>query len=255
MTRLGETFVSIGGPAMPSASVDATMNLYSTVWNPSATSPAQATVVTVGAGDDRPGVDLHLTLSRTFRISGTVTGPNGPVGSLGLRLMPAGLDDVANETPFFAAITATATDGTFTLVGVHPGSYVIRAATFARAVDSPGGGSVLSRDPTLWVATAVTVGESDASGVAAAAHAGVRVTGRVEFDGTSPKPTPNELRGLPVTVEPIDGRAASFGVTNAAQIDPGGVFYTSGLVAGRYFIRTSGSMGSWTLKSAIAERP
>ena len=252
MRRIGDMFVNIGGPAMPTASIETAMNLYSTVWSPAAASPAQASVVSVGPGDDRPNVDLHLTLSPTVRVSGTVTGPDGPVASFGLRLLPAGLDDVADEASLFVADTATASDGTFTFAGVHAGQYVIRGGTYVGQVDSPAGGKVLSRDPTLWISTPLSVGDANVTGISVAAHAGVRVTGRVEFDGSSPKPSPKDLRTLPVRVEPIDGRPATVGVMTGAQIDPTtGAFYTAGLVAGRYFIRASGSVGPWTLKSAV----
>jgi hypothetical protein len=250
MTRMGDMFVTVSGPTMPTAGVGA-MNLYATAWSPSATSPAQATVTALGPGDERSGIDVHLVLSPTFRVSGTVAGSDGPVASLGLRLQPAGFDDVADETSFFSAVTATAADGTFTFVGVHPGQYVVRGGTFAGRVENPLGGTTLSRDPTIWVATPVSVGESNVAGVAVAAHAGVRVTGRIAFDGTSPRPSPKDLLALPVKVEPIDGRTVSFFTAIAAQVDAEGAFYTSGLPGGRYFIRASGSVGPWTLKSAI----
>ena len=60
---------------------------YPTVWSPSEGSASAASLVTVQAGEDRTGVTLRPTLTRTYRASGYGrTGPAGPMSHLALRL-------------------------------------------------------------------------------------------------------------------------------------------------------------------------
>src|SRR6185436_1652368 len=80
----------------PPTSADGSLSLYPTVWHPSAASATDATIVTAGVGEQRTGIDLHPTLTRAVRVSGTVVGPNGPVAHLALRLTPSRMDDVAS---------------------------------------------------------------------------------------------------------------------------------------------------------------
>jgi hypothetical protein len=76
---------------------------------------AQAQIITVGSGEDRAGLDLQMRLVPGSRVSGTLTGPDGPVANIGLKLVPvdkldlfAGAPDVSPSdfvsarTPAFA---------------------------------------------------------------------------------------------------------------------------------------------------------
>ena len=97
------------------------MLAYPTTYYPAATSAAQLTTITLGSGEERNGVDLHLRLVATHSVSGTVSA-EGPVANIGVRLLPANMDDLAMETGFEIAETATDAAGAFTFMGVPAGA-------------------------------------------------------------------------------------------------------------------------------------
>jgi hypothetical protein len=253
------------------------VDLYPTVWHPAAGTPADAALVSVGAGDTRSGIDIQPTLTRARRISGTVTGPNGPAAHLALRLVPAAVESAAAEITsslslsLTTAMTSTDAAGGFTFLA-PPGQYIIRALTTPRPPVTPAPAAtvlqgtdgrstavasgpalppLVATDPTLWAAVPVTLGETDTSGVAVTLRPGLRVTGHVEFSGAAAKPTGNDLRAIRLTMDPADGRTVAFPSAYQAQIDQAGQFYTIGLIAGRYVLRVDNVPRGWTVKSAI----
>src|SRR5262249_27115952 len=130
MRHVGDMLVESTGPLMvPAASDGDTVKTYPTTWYPDGPTLRQASVVKVDAGETKAGIDIHLVLQSALRISGTVAGPADEVGHLGLRLMPAGLDDVAASYGLSSELTATDASGAFTFLSARPGSYVIRAET------------------------------------------------------------------------------------------------------------------------------
>lgn len=252
---------------------------YPTVWYPSASSPGTATRLTIGAGENLTGIHLRRTLTRTARVSGVVSGPDGPISFLSMRLVPADLEEVGAEITsslslsFTTAMTVSDASGAFTFMAVPPGRYVIRAAitprpravepapasTVLRTADGmtssvssgPAPPPMLGQDPALWAATPVSVGDQDATGVSVALRIGARVTGRVEFDGTATKPDPASLRAVRVSMQPADGRTVGLPSAYQAQIDPAGPFYTIGLAPGAYILRVESGPRGWSLKSAM----
>ena len=131
--RVGDLLLQ--GGAGPTINDGRTVNVFPTVWYPSAPTPSQATLITLSAGDHRANIDLRTALTATRRISGTAIGPDGPVPWLSLRLVPAALDDIAAEVStslsasFNTAMAATDGNGAFTFLAVPPGHYIIRALT------------------------------------------------------------------------------------------------------------------------------
>ena len=237
---------------------------YPTVWYPGVATPAEASVVSVGAGEDRMSIDLHPTLARTFRVSGTVAGPNGLVAYLSMRLVPARLDNAAAEitsslaNSLTTSMTSTDADGAFTFVGVPPGQYLIRALTTPRPPEeppppagTPAPAPLVPVDPVLWTETAVSVGSTDTTGVAVSLRPGLRVTGRTEFTGSAPRPSAAELRSIVIVMDSADGRTTALPTGYRAQIDSEGRFYTIGLPAGRYLVRIDRPPRGWTVKAAM----
>ena len=144
-------------------------------------------------------------------MSGIVTGPDGPVRNLGLKLLPAGAEDYNTlpETGTEAAATATDASGAFTFLGVTPGSYTLKALRVPRpaitnttamttievsgpngmimGMSTSGGPSgvpvTLPTEPTLSGSMTVAVSDTDVSGIALALTPGVRISGTLVFDG------------------------------------------------------------------------
>jgi hypothetical protein len=217
----------------PTPSDASRMLSYPTTYHPASISPSQLTVITLESGEERTGADIQLRLVPTAKVSGVVTGPDGPVANIGVRLLPAGLDDFSNEVGLETAATATDGRGAFTLLGVPSGAFSVKVLKTPRPqtpgasenmvmVSSAGGMSVatsvgltapipppLPTEPTLWGAATVSVGDTDVSGVSVTLREGARIIGRVEFDGTRPPPAADQIQRMAVSLQPLDAHRQS----------------------------------------------
>jgi protocatechuate 3,4-dioxygenase beta subunit len=259
----------------PAPGDDGRVLAYQTVYHPSATSVAQLSVITLASGEEKTGIDLHLRLVSTFRVSGTVTGVEGPVANIGVKLLPAASEEFSTELGLEVANTATDARGAFTFLGVPAGAYTLKVLKIPRPLATPssegmvmvssGAGGVsfgtplggpptlplpLPTDPTLWATLPVSVSEANVSGLAVSLRPGYRVTGRVEFEGTRDRPTPEQIQRIGVGLTPVDSRLS--GVVAPGRISLDGQFRTLGFPPGKYVVTISpGSPGlEWTLKSA-----
>jgi hypothetical protein len=250
--------------------------VYPSVYYPAAPTTSQAGVVSVAAGEERANIDFQLTPAPSLRVSGMVTGPDGPSSQTGLQLLPAGVEGLQRDYSFETATTISDANGAFTFLGVMPGQYTLRVlrapprpvsanSGFSTVIQvgsttimSGGGPSIappIPMEPTLWASIPVSIGESDVSGVTVALHPGARVTGRVEFVGAAEKPAVDRLRQMLVAIDSSDGRSAgSLSVSvqiRTAQIDAQGRLNSYQLPADRYIVRVNGSPPGWTFKSAM----
>ena len=225
-------------------------------------------------GEDRTGVDLHLRLVATVKVTGTVTGPEGPVPNMGVRLLHANIDEFTSDLGLETAVAATDATGAFTLLGVPPGAYTVKILKTPRpaspAVPSEGmvmvssgtgtsfGTSLgpttttpapLPTEPTLWASAPLSVAEADIAGVSLALRQGSRVTGRVEFEGTRNPPAPDQLQRMSVTLQPLDAR--TLGLVTPGRVGADQQFRTLGFPPGRYLVTAGGAGTDWTLKSAM----
>jgi hypothetical protein len=241
--------------------------VYQTTFFPATPSSAQAQVITIASGEERSGVDLQMHLVGTSRVSGTLLGPDGPAVNMGLRLVPADARDLASENGYETATTVTDAAGQFTFLGVPPGQYLVRAQKFPRPQDQfapmavPVGGRMMVSppvpsgpapivEPTLWAEIPVTVADADVTNLAAAFRNGVRVSGRIEFEGEAVRPTPDRMQQITVSINPSDGRNA--GPLQPTRVRPDGQFTSMQYLPGKYLI-SAGSPGSgWVLKSVMA---
>jgi hypothetical protein len=225
-----------GWPPPPSS--DSAVFIYPTRFYPGVPSAGRATVVTVTSGQDRIGIDLTLSPMKTVSVSGTLIGPEGLVASTALRLMPTG-DEATSELETSA--TMTDPQGGFTFLGVTPGQYVVAALR----TPAP---RVVADDPTLFAATAVSVGNRDVRDVLVTLQRGARVAGRVEFDGTREQPDAAKVIGVAVRLERADAETSPLPPGHA---DATGAFKTPGAPPGRYFVRVAAPPG-WTLRDVLA---
>ena len=179
--------------------------MYATTYFGGASVSSGALTLTVGPGETRLGASVQLRPVPLGAISGTVTGPAGPLQNQALRLVAAGENDLGfgHET----AITRTNTDGTFAFPEVPQGDYVIEASTSAAFrlgivtsdADEPGNRKVTglfatvqeaedSDKPALWGRTRVTLADRDVTDVKIDMEPAVTVSGHVIFEGASAKP-------------------------------------------------------------------
>ncbi len=267
--RIGDHLLSTSAGTQPVLSRDGRLLVHQSVFYPSATSLAEATVIKLGSGEERSGVDIQLRLLSSARVDGTVTGPLGPVGGVEVRLLSAGDDAGAGaEGELDAAHATSGADGSFVLLGVPPGRYVARVikppreplpAEFAAGglgavalemLGKPGPNDKLM----LFGEVSITVGGTDVTGVAIPLSEGYTLSGRLEFEGAAPRPPPQQLASMTVLLSPGDGRTALSGGRDT-RLDDQGKFKTSGYAPGRYFIATSlvgDGPVTWQLKSVTA---
>lgn len=258
-------------PVPPQA--DGRIGAYLTLYYPLATSPAQASVVTLRSGEEKAGLNLQLRVAPTATVRGTVIGPNGPVANAPVKLTPVSVDDAGIESGFETASTLTRADGSFTLLAVPAGQYAARVTKMPRppipAARGAGGlagmffgGAAASNsagqtDVPLYGQVAVAISGLDVT-TSVELREGATLSGRIEFVGAATPPQPKQRQALTVTLTSIDGRAFGTGpsfvgqAASPANADESGQFKTAGYPPGLYTVSVGGQLPpGWTLKSVI----
>jgi len=177
-------------------------------------------------------------------ISGTLLDDKGgAIAHAVVRLFVTGTGGGRSDREIERAVTETDASGAFTFSGVPPGKYTLRVLVVPPPQGyglPPGMGAgglqpayvPPAIDPVLWTETPVSVGRSDVTGLAIVLRRGLHISGRVEFDSSSPAPTADARQRIAVTVFPLehpDERRGQGGVVNAD-----GTFVLQGLGPGRY---------------------
>jgi hypothetical protein len=246
---------SLGMP-QPLPGPGGTLLIHPTVYHPQATSTGDATVLTLGSGDERLGIDLTLPLVAGVRVSGTLQGPDGPAANHGLRLHPVHTGGPASDVP--AAYATTDAAGRFALLGVPPGTYVLRAyrvpprGPMVRPVPRAAGGlpfeavEVVSPPEVpdgaaLFADVPVTVGSSHLDDLSVVLQQGARLSGRVAFDGATPPPPAERLQQISLSIRPLAGSLP----LSDAPVDAEGRFTTSGYPPGRYVLNVRPPGPEW----------
>lgn len=232
---------------------------------------ASSRVITVGSGEDASAIDFTMRPVASVRVSGTVTGPTGPMAGMPVRLTLVGSGEFQVDHAAPGIVSMTDTAGRFTMLGVTPGEYVLSALKgptqdgmfgIVEASGSNNDGSVISvggemwtgskpktPTPTFFATSTLTVGDADIDGVSLTLRNGVRLSGRLEFSGTSDKPAGRQQFYL--HVERRDGTAA-WQLDTTAAIGKDEKFETAELPSGFYFFRASEVVGPWRLESITA---
>ena len=223
-------------------------------------SAADATVLTLGAGEDRAGIDFTLPLVAGVRVSGSVTGLDRPAASYGVQLVPAATGSLS--FPFPIAYSITDASGRFAFLGVPPGTYIAKVSrvpptgpVFTPA--APGAGAPVGREtvtmpppasfPSMFAEAAVTVGSSHVDGVALIFQPGAKLSGRVVFEGTAPPPTGPQLQRVAIAVRSVYA-GDSRGAGGQTMVDASGAFRTPEYAPGRYLVNAVAG-AEWTLAS------
>jgi hypothetical protein len=236
-----------------------TQRIYPTACHPESTPIMQATPVTVVFGADNAGIDIRLRATQATRVTGRVEGVIDAAPGLTLRLISAGSEDLGQGSETATALVAG--DGTFTFLGVPPGSYVIEArddsAEFMYATESgtprystlpapprpaatgwgwsskdiPSGPprsalrtyTVGARAP-VWGRATVVVDGREVGGVVLSLHPTITLTGQVIFDGAADRPSRPPL----MVAESTDGRPSWISGRHVTARDGGREFHDRG---------------------------
>jgi 5-hydroxyisourate hydrolase-like protein (transthyretin family) len=159
---------------------------------PGTSDVAEALPLVLRPGDET-NVAFQLAPVRDVRVSGTVLGANGaPAADVEVRLLRMDATEVGTTVGNFGR---TAGDGTFTVINVPPGQYVITAVH----VEVPRDRQTSPIDTFEETTQALSVGFDDVSGVTLAMHNGVRVSGIIEAEPgvTLPSPLTIEVTATP----------------------------------------------------------
>ena len=111
------------------------LHIYQTTFAPSTTSLSAATVVRVGAGEARTGVDVSMRPVRAVAVSGTLADDLGAVANFGVRLFT--LEGDTGAIAFDVGYTSTDARGRFTFPLVPPGTYRVVSQRFATTQFGP----------------------------------------------------------------------------------------------------------------------
>jgi hypothetical protein len=190
-------------------------------------------------GEHRSGVDFRIAPVSAVRVAGVLHGRDPQA-----RAIVQLLNLSAGPTSLDASWMMVRPDGTFSFDGVVPGRYAIRAAQ----MESPAPGASIA----LAASAEVVVGSQPVDGVALSLERSPRVTGRIEFAGTSAPPSAEQLRRNPyISIEVADG-STSLPALPQIRISDDGQFVSTGLMPGRYLIGQGQNAGPWSIRSALA---
>jgi hypothetical protein len=116
----------------------------------------------------------------------------------------------------------------------------------------------VTEKPTLWAEASVSVEDKDIVDLSLVLRQGVRIHGRVAFDGPSAKPTADQLVRIPIVVRAVGHNLYTIPLS---RIESDGQFQTAELPPGKYavFVLFSAlvqqGLPPWTLRSvALAGR-
>ena len=211
---------------------------YAPEFFPGTTRASEAGLITLGAGEDRQGVDFRLELVRMARVEGLLTVADNQLLP-GARVTIATAPGRALQTTMSAAVMP---DGRFTLSNVLPGSYSLMAA---------GGGAQAG-----YFATAtLDVEGTDQSGVQLTLRPPMALAGQLVFDGTSAPALAG--RRIPLRVL-TPGVSATTG-PQVSETKADGSFVIARIAPGRYvlggplFFGANADSMIWSLESVIVD--
>jgi hypothetical protein len=213
----------------------------STIFYPGAASVAQATPITLRAGEERSGIDFTVQYAGMARVEGTVAGPDGMPVTARVSLVvndpnagAIGIDSIRNAQ--------AGADGHFAFAEVAPGSYVMSAHT---SLPPAGPGAP---PQILGAVTELDVQSDVVSGLSLTLQEGLMVSGLIRSDGTTPPP---DFASVRVTLVPLQNVGVTVS-TGGATTQPDGRFALTGVTPGRYRLSVSvpSPQSPWTIRSA-----
>lgn len=226
----GDYYVAASLQAAPADS-SANPVSYAPTYYPGTGSVSDAQRITVTLGAEQSGINFVLQPVRAVRISGTVVDSNGAPTQAVLNLTPAGFNDEGGVQMGNPARVQP--DGTFTILNVVPGDYVL-------SVTGRAGGA------TPEVASLpLSVGSDDLTGVSVATSKGGTIRGTVTADNNAKITTTN----IQVSMQSM--RQTPGGFQPRAQVGSSGAFELTGLI-GAQLLRVDRLPEGWAVKSIRA---
>lgn len=234
----GEYFIAAAGPPRflsPLERDDSDRSGYAMSFYPGVTDTAAAQAVRVAIGQTLGGVSISLIPARTALVSGTVFDDEGlPVRSgmvLAQQRSRSGPGGVS---------TSIREDGSFTLSGVAPGSYLIRSSP---VMNGPAGPT-----PRFLAVAAVTVSGDDLAGIRVAPRPPIRISGRLLIDpGAASEFRPRAVRVIATSLDDLPFSAPN---QSPEPVRDDGTFSTQAL-EGAHVLRVAGLAPGWLVRRVL----
>ncbi len=121
LTGLLSKLMMAGGP--PDVQFDFRARVIPMTFAPSAAVAADAAPVAIGPGDDRSQIDVRVASVPTYRVAGSIAGPETTPPNLSIQLISPSLMD----QPVGINLAEGRGGGRFDIAGVPPGQYTLRA--------------------------------------------------------------------------------------------------------------------------------
>jgi hypothetical protein len=234
--RAGNGMLQVTPMAPPAP--DGRLQVYPTTFFPGVSTMSEASPVVVGSGEERDGVDLALRAIPAVTVSGIVTGPDGPMSKIAIRLLPPNAADLTASDPAGVATAITDGNGAFRFLGVAPGQYTLKAAFV------PYDERATEASPALYALVPLAVGDRGIDDLTVTMRPGASVSGRIEIARAAGSTDPDPAR-VRVHLRPI---GASSWRPSEGVIAADWTFRTGGEPPGRYVVNISAPAG-WTLQS------
>ena len=207
---------------------------YVPTYYPGTPVATEAQRVTVGPGQEVSGIVIALARATTATVRGTVRSSGQP--SPGPFTFVTSREIGGPQAYGNNAMTVAASDGSFVIAGLLPGTYMVEAR---------------STSGSEYASTEVVIEGSDISGVGLTLSAGTTARGRVRFDTGKP---PEGLRPSEIFVMPtfLDQQAGGMDMrAGPPALRDDWTFEVRGL-RGRGYIR-AGTLGDWAMKRVRRE--
>lgn len=222
----------VTAPVLPASRDDS--EGFAPTYFPGTTSLAEASRLTVGAGEELTGITFGPHWARFASIAGEVrNSTNRPLGDGLVELTSAD----GTPLPPGVSTSAAVTSGSFNISRVPPGNYRLLVTTAAQA-----DAQVVDRE---FASVSVSVDGGDISGLAIATRSGATITGRVFFEGGEPS---NGTGPLLIKAVPLDDVSERASGVRKAQVGADRVFELRGVVGVNIF-DFEGVPDGWALKS------
>jgi hypothetical protein len=237
--------------------------MSSPVYHPGVTDASSAATITVGAGEERLGVDFVTALVPTTQVRGVAVRPDGQPAA-GARLTISRARGATSPLDTISTSVTADPKGAFAFAAVSTGEFVINARASSQSVPPPvaPGAPRPTPAPTLdlWGATEITTGGRDLSGITVTLQPGMTVSGRLSFEATraTQPPAPTSVRIMLVPGSVVDVGLTGSGSVAGVSLSMGsasadGTFSFQGLSPGRYMVTAAGVFGgTWMQKAVMA---